>query len=990
MRQTIFVAILSVIFIGCSGDSGGGGGGGDTSSKAAPKPGGGGNPDTDPGDGDGDGGGDPVPPPTPQVSVTATRVLNRLSTGNEHTCAVSNKGTVFCWGNGTFGKLGNDAESNTDHPVTVVDGDGSTTPLKGIVQVATGDSFSCALSAGGGVLCWGSNNHGQLGNGDSSVTKTDHPVAVVDGAGNALAGIVQIDAESNHSCAVTGEGGVLCWGSNDQGKLGFNSANANSDHAVAVVDGDGSTTALTGIVQVATGSLLTCAMTDEGGVLCWGQAAKRTSMGYENVNYPVVLNEAQGVPLTGIAYVVAHNNICVVTTGGSAKCMGFNEYGQLGNGKTSQTSIIFPVDVVDGAGSTTALTGIVGLDMDADHTCAVMDDGRVTCWGTGHLGRLGHNSTSDSHHPVDVVSADASGVPLENVVQVSAGDAYSCALTSGGQVYCWGIGSSGQLGSDGTDNKNHPVSVVDGDGSTTVLNIGARSSEYSCYDDNSCRFEAKTLMTVTAVDGESGSDATPDVAVGNVEGGQTVSLHLDGACAGGAIGSATVATGESSVTITPTVALTALNNHLYAKVGSDCSTNRGSYTLTGADPLVAKSKYRVGHAILNLVVNHLTSGDTISLHLSEDCSDNSLAGTTAVASSTTLSLYSLEGRNITFHLKKNGVCYSEVFEYERVTYTGDYGKVSGGKDHTCAVDVRGGVRCWGLNGSGQLGNDSETDSNDPEVVVDGDGSSNPLLGVVQVAAGRGHTCALMEKAGAVKCWGAGARGRLGDGGNAKKDHPVDVVGVGGTGTLSGIVQLDAGDNHTCAVTGEGGVVCWGIGDNGRLGNNAVADSASPVKVVEGSAPLTGIVQVSAGIEHACALTNQGGIKCWGKGQNGQFGNGTNPTGQRTAVSALVSTTDQSPLSGAVQVSVGGYRTCALMEGGGIKCWGTDAYGELGNVGTGQQKYPVNVTDSGGTAITGMMGVSAGREHTCAVAMGGGRQMLGKRQSGADGQRDRVQ
>ena len=294
------------------------------------------------------------------------------------------------------------------------------------------------------------------------------------------------------------------------------------------------------------------------------------------------------------------------------------------------------------------------------------------------------------------------------------------------------------------------------------------------------------------------------------------------------------------------------------------------------------------------------------------------------------------------------------------------------------MDVRGGVRCWGLNGSGQLGNDSETDSNDPEVVVDGDGSSSPLLGVVQVAAGRGHTCALMEKAGAVKCWGVGARGRLGDGGNAKKDHPVDVVGVGGTGTLSGIVQLDAGDNHTCAVTGEGGVVCWGIGDNGRLGNNAVADSASPVKVVEGSAPLTGIVQVSAGIEHACALTNQGGIVCWGKGQNGQFGNGTNPTGQRTAVSALVSSTDQSPLSGAVQVSVGGYRTCALMSNnGGVKCWGTDTYGELGNVGTGQQKYPVNVTDAGGTALTGMVGVSAGREHTCAVAMGGGVKCWGR-------------
>ena len=304
----------------------------------------------------------------------------------------------------------------------------------------------------------------------------------------------------------------------------------------------------------------------------------------------------------------------------------------------------YPVDTTEAGDQGVLLGGITAIAVGHNQVCALKSGG-VVCWGSNNSGELGDNSTTERHFPVKVVSDNSGDAPLANIVQIGAGTNYMCALSDVGEVYCWGYGDSGRLGNGGTGDKNHPTAVLDPDASHTPFNIGTRNGRYSCYSDNSCRFEGKTLITVTAVDGESGSDATPDVLVGNVEAGQSVSLHLDAACTGDALGSGTVATGESSVTITPTVALTALNNHLYAKVGSDCSTNRGSYTLTGADPLVAKSKYRVGHAILNLVVNHLTSGDTISLHLSEDCSDNSLAGTTAVASSTTLSLYSLEGRN---------------------------------------------------------------------------------------------------------------------------------------------------------------------------------------------------------------------------------------------------------------------------------------------------------------------------------------------------------
>ena len=177
-----------------------------------------------------------------------------VSSGGSHTCALTSSGGVKCWGNGDNGELGNDETDDKDHPVDVVDGDGSsTTPLTGIVQISSGYYHTCALTSSGGVVCWGKGSSGQLGN-DGTDDK-DHPVDVVDGDGSTtpLTGIVQVSVGPWHTCALTSSGGVKCWGANWGGRLG-NDGTDNKDHPVDVVDGDGSTTPLTGIVQVSAGS----------------------------------------------------------------------------------------------------------------------------------------------------------------------------------------------------------------------------------------------------------------------------------------------------------------------------------------------------------------------------------------------------------------------------------------------------------------------------------------------------------------------------------------------------------------------------------------------------------------------------------------------------------------------------------------------------------------------------------------------------------------
>jgi alpha-tubulin suppressor-like RCC1 family protein len=145
--------------------------------------------------------------------------------------------------------------------------------------------------------------------------------------------------------------------------------------------------------------------------------------------------------------------------------------------------------------------------------------------------------------------------------------------------------------------------------------------------------------------------------------------------------------------------------------------------------------------------------------------------------------------------------------------------ISAGWDHTCAVTSTGAVECWGYNGYGQLGDNTTTYRPVPVGVV---GLSS---GVVSVSAGAAHTCALTST-GAVKCWGSNGSGQLGDNTTTDSPVPVDVVGLS-----SGVVSVSAGQNDTCALTSTGAVKCWGYNGYGQLGDNTTTDSHVPVDVV---------------------------------------------------------------------------------------------------------------------------------------------------------------
>lgn len=295
-------------------------------------------------------------------------------------------------------------------------------------------------------------------------------------------------------------------------------------------------------------------------------------------------------------------------------------------------------------------------------------------------------------------------------------------------------------------------------------------------------------------------------------------------------------------------------------------------------------------------------------------------------------------------------------------------EITTGGNHSCAVTANG-AKCWGQNNAGQLGDGSNQSSDKPVDVI---GLSGGPVGVVAVAAGESHTCARFigsSKVNLVKCWGSNIFGQLGDGTYVDSAFPVEVVG------LSGVVAITAGKQHTCALLDTGGVKCWGKGDDGQLGNGDILHSGTPVNV---SGLSNGVKAIAAGHNHNCALLESGSVKCWGANEYGQIGDGTsgieNEHTTPVAVKGLVVRTSA--------IALGGWHTCALTDRGSVLCWGRNTYGQLGDGEWGVlDTVPIGVESLPGC---GVATIAAGESHTCAITNGGVIKCWGRNQHGQIG------
>ena len=808
----------------------------------------------------------PLQPATADQHVPLLNAV-QIAVGGQHTCALINSSkaaaslsvaasdqetagyVVKCWGKNWFGQLGDGTQTDRSIPVDVVG------LSSGVQAIAAGDGHTCALTSSGGVKCWGWNTYGQLGDG----TQTDRGVGLsvpVDAIGLS-SGVYAIAAGARHTCALVRSGNgsvaqstttdkpgtegfaVKCWGDNAQGQLGDGTTTSRS--TVAYVKGLSS-----GVHTIAAGDGHTCALIGSGK----GSAAQTTT-----------------TDETG-------------TGGFAVKCWGDNVHGQLGDGTQTEWRArrLIPVDVLG------LSSGVYAIAAGARHTCAMISSDKgsasqsttadeagtegfaVKCWGDNARGQLGDGTTTSRSAPANVKGL-SSGVHT-----IAAGDVHTCAIISSSKgstslsptadnsgagdfaAQCWGANNRGQLG----------------DGMKT-------------------EWRARRLIPADVVGLHNGIHA---IAAG---GWHTCALVSSGGvkCWGdnqfGQLG-------EGSTDRTTPVDVVGLSSGVYAI----SSGGRHTCVLTTAGGVQCWGANWAGQLGDGTQRERRIPVNVVGLS----------SGVQAIA-------------------------------------------VSGGADHqwhTCALTSAGGVKCWGDNDHGQLGDGTQTDRRVPVDVV---GLSS---GVQAIAAGGRHTCALTTRGG-VKCWGLNNRGQLGDGTRPDRRVPVDVKRLG-----SGVQAIAAGGRHSCALTSAGGVKCWGNNGLGQVGDGSrlipfLTNRRRPVDVKGLS---SGVYAIAAGRIHTCALTTRGGVKCWGNNGPGVLGAPTRTPYQSTWVDVV-------GLSSGVQaIAASNYHTCALTNAGGVKCWGINSYGQIGDgtttVGNTAKSTPVDVVG----LDSGVYAIAAGELHTCAI------------------------
>jgi YD repeat-containing protein len=687
--------------------------------------------------------------------------------------------------------------------------------------------------------------------------------------------------------------------------------------------------------------------------LLWSVIGVPVDVGFAGSSGAVV-----GVPRASLSAVAAgYAHTCVIVTGGQVTCWGDDFSGQVGNGATTGDVVSPPFPVTLPAGSSA-----VAVTAGGGHTCVLLNAGQVTCWGWNGSGQLGNGTN---------VNVDAPPAPVvlpggATATAIAAGDSHTCALLNSGQVTCWGSDSNGQLGNGAAGSVNAPPSPITLPGGTTATAIAAGGT-------HTCALLISGQVTCWGLGGNGqlgnvvgGLVASPTSHVALPAGtyATAVTAGVLSACAllntgqvlcWGDDGSGQVGNGDPTGNVfSPTQVTLPGGVTAVAVVASSwnvCALLTGGQVSCWGD----NSYGQIGR---NSCCGIFTSpSPPLTLPTGTTATAVIVGGQHACA---LLNVQRLTcwGRDTDGQLGNGAATTGNVFVPPfpvtlPAPIAGGVSALDAGEEQTCAVLGSGQVTCWGGDFDGQLGNGPFGDTARPSTPITLPGGATAIA----VSAGFVHTCALLNTA-QVTCWGNAGSGALGNGAGTGivSSPPAPVVLPGGATA----VAVGAGNFTSCALLTTGQITCWGSDYHGVLGNGAATASvlAPPAPVVlPGGATATA---VSVGDHHVCALLNTGQVTCWGDDTNGQLGNGP-LTGD---VAAPPDPVTLPAGTSATAVSAALNHTCVLLNTGEVTCWGADTLGQLGNGPTGAvDTPPPPITLPAGTTATA---VSASWTHTCAL------------------------
>lgn len=709
-----------------------------------------------------------------------------------------------------------------------------------------------------------------------------------------------------------------------------------------------------------------------------------------------VLIETPPGPVLAITAGVAHT--CALLVGGHVRCWGFNGNGEIGSG-TPGTS-----GEGDASGGADVDVGgkVSQIAAGYHHTCALLDDGRVRCWGANGSGQLGYGNTSsvgDTETPAAAGDVDVGGT----VTQIAAGELSTCALLDTGAVRCWGDNGVGQLGHGnmtaiGDDETPATAGDLDLGDTATQITVGSvhacallSSGNVRCWGGG---VAGKLGYANIASIGDNETPASAgDVAVGEpVKQITAGALHTCallrsgrvrcwGAGTDGRLGYANIVSiGDNEVPATAgDVNLGGTATQIAAGGKHTCAVlTSGGVTCWGS-----AQQGRLGYA------NLLDIGDDEPPSAAGQVAVGGIATQVATGFAHTCAIVSglvrCWGAAAHGRLGHGGASIVIGDDESPATMPvlqlgGTAEGITAGNDHACALLTSGDVVCWGSNAAGQCGNPARDAIGDDETPE----AAGPIaLGrsAVEIDAGFEHTCARLST-GAVRCWGSGFSGRLGYGNTTYIGNNETPASAGDVMVGAAALNLGLGNNHTCAVITGGAVRCWGSSARGQLGyGNTATIGDNEVPATAGDVMVGGpVMQLALGNAHTCALLTSGTVRCWGDNATGVLGYANLKT---IGDDETPSVAGDLAIGGKVtQLAYSGSHACARLDDGTVSCWGSGSDGQLGHGSTstiGDNETPASAgsVEVGGTVVK----VATGTNHSCALITGGSVRCWGR---GSDG------
>jgi alpha-tubulin suppressor-like RCC1 family protein len=976
---------------------------------------------------------------TPTAVHLGANSVTQVSTGYETTLAVTTSGGALAWGLNNLGQLGIGSTTEETSPVAVDLPAGTS-----VTEVGAGGVFGAAVTTSGKILTWGDNSVGELGIGTNTGTNTTPTTAQLPAGASATA----LATGFEHTLALTSTGAVYAWGLDSNGELG-NGTTTNATSPVLVplpagisisglgADGYTDTTLLiapavttaTSVSATASGSDYgqatafvatvgpsdgtgTVAFTSDGSAIpgCGAEALHLVGTKEQAVcsvsslsigTHSIAAAFSPGDSLYGSSSGSLAGGYAVTAVSGAIVAWGLNTTGQIGNGTTTNSAVPVATHLPTGVLASAVAVG-------TSHSLAVTTTGVVYAWGDNTYGELGNGGTTSSTTPVQV------NLPAGVVaVAAAAGDGDSLALTSTGQVYAWGIGSSDELG-NGTSGTANPTPVLVSLPTGTVATAISAGFAHDLALTSTGAIYAWGLNNV----GELGNGTTTSTATPTL-------VHLPV----GAVATALVAGYAHSLAVTSTGSVLAWGYNAEGELGNGTTTtsttpvavslpagtvvsgvgagDEDSVALTSSGSLLSWGDNAFGELGDGNTTNSSTpvsvslpAGVTVATAVADLADDLALTSTGAVID---------WGNNAQGELG-NGTTTNSSTPVTVQLPAGTSAQAIGGSELaqvgmavvnqvTPTVTVTSGPNPSDAGQSVALvATVTPTDGTDT-VAFSADGSATPIIGcgtvALQTSGGMGvATCdtsslapgkhsvtatttgdplypaasgslsgsqTVNNPSGVAVDWGLNNTGQLGNGSTANSRSPVVANLPAGTE----LTAVAAGTGDTLALTTNGQVYAWGDDTVGELGNGTTSSTPSTTPVLVDFPAGTVVTAVSAGFEDALALTSTGQVYAWGLDNVGQTGNGTTMASGGVSTPTLVTLPAATVISA---ISSGYAHNVALSSTGQVYGWGYDQFGQLGTgITATAEATPVLAALPAGTSATA---VSAGYAHTLAVTSAG--------------------